>query len=422
MTPPKRKKTIPRRTKTPRLPSSIPIKKKMSQTPSPISPPPLDESILVETDEPPLTFHAFGIPSDIIRSLDEHGYTIPTPIQHETIPLIQDGKDVLGQAKTGTGKTAAFGIPILQHVDPTIKSPQALIVVPTRELALQVKHEIQKIGKHTPAHVVAVFGGANMNAQITELKRGAHIVVGTPGRIMDFLRQKVLNLSRLRVVVLDEADKMLDMGFVDDIETILSYAPKERQTLLFSATMPSGIKKLARKHMRDFLEVNLSQDTLTVENIIQYFVNVDPKQRVSTLLGLVHQFDVTRGIIFCSTKRTVDWLAHQLERRRFPVAKIHGDMTQAQRERNLRDFKEGKFPLLLATNVASRGIHVEDISHVINFDFPEEYETYIHRIGRTARQGRKGIAVTFVTNMAQQQQLKELELLMNAKVHEIRAK
>ncbi len=368
------------------------------------------------------TFADFGLPPLILQSLSENGFEHPTPIQAHTIPLIQQNKDVLGQAKTGTGKTAAFGIPILAKIHTSGKDPHAIIVVPTRELALQVRDEIENLGKHLNIHIVAVFGGASLNVQANQLRNGAHIVVGTPGRIQDFLRQGILRLNHVQTAVLDEADKMLDMGFKEDIEVILGATPPNRQTLLFSATMPQSIKQLAKTHMKNPVEVNLSADTLTVEGVTQYYLSVDPKQRVTMLLGLVHHFHVTRGIVFCSTKRTVDWLEEQLYKRGLRVAKLHGDMPQNKRQYSLQEFQAGKFPLLLATNVAARGIHIEDISHVINFDFPDEYETYVHRIGRTARQGKKGISITFVTSVSQVQHLRELEQLMNAKIHELKVK
>ncbi len=368
-----------------------------------------------------LRFSDMGLSPSIIKGLHEAGYIHPTPIQAETIPLILEKKNVLGQAKTGTGKTAAFGIPIFMHVQQGHPGPQSIIVVPTRELALQVRDELENIGTHNNARVVAIFGGASMSGQASALRDSPPIVVGTPGRLMDFMRQGLLDLRHIKIAVLDEADKMLDMGFKDDIETIFSHLPAQRQILLFSATMPPEIKKLATKYLREYAEINLSEDTLTVEGVTQYYLSVDPRERVTMLLGLIQHFNVQKGIVFCSTKRTVDWLERQLERQRISVGKIHGDMSQGQRQHNLHAFEQGKYSLLLATNIAARGIHIEDISHVINFDFPEENETYIHRIGRTARQGKKGVSITFVTNMAQIRQLQDLESMMNAKIHELKA-
>ena len=369
-----------------------------------------------------MRFSDMNLPPAVQQGLRELNYIYPTPIQAETIPHILSGRNVLGQAKTGTGKTAAFGIPLFTHVNATIRKPQALIVVPTRELALQVRDELENIGKHTHTRVLAVFGGASMNMQAEGLHTGPGIIVGTPGRLMDFMRRGTLDLSHVRFAVLDEADKMLDMGFKDDIETIFSQLPYERQALLFSATMPPEIKSLAKKYLHDYKEINLSEDTLTVEGITQYYLNVDPRERVTMLLGLIQHFNITKGIVFCSTKRTVDWLARQLHHNGIRVGEIHGDLSQVQRQRNLADFEEGKYSLLLATNIAARGIHIEDITHVINFDFPEENETYVHRIGRTARKGKKGVSITFVTTMGQIRQLKDLEAVMNAKVHELKAK
>ena len=369
-----------------------------------------------------MRFADMRLPPLIMQGLNELNYIRPTPIQAETIPIILTGKNVLGQAKTGTGKTAAFGIPIFMHIDVNVRAPQALIVVPTRELAMQVRDELENIGKYAHLRVLAVFGGASMNMQADALHAGPAIIVGTPGRLMDFMRRGVLDLSRVKMAVLDEADKMLDMGFKEDIEIIFSQLPVERQILLFSATMPPAIKSLAKKYLHEYTEINLSEDTLTVEGVTQYYLNVDSRERVTMLLGLIQHFHITKGIVFCSTKRTVDWLARQLHHNGISAGELHGDLSQVQRQRNLGDFEEGKYSLLLATNIAARGIHIEDITHVINFDFPEENETYVHRIGRTARQGKKGVAITFVTNMGQIRQLQDLEAVMNAKVHELKAK
>jgi ATP-dependent RNA helicase DeaD len=375
-----------------------------------------------ESHESGMRFSDMKLPPFILQGLNELNYIHPTPIQAETVPIILSGKNVLGQAKTGTGKTAAFGIPIFMHVRSDVRAPQALIVVPTRELALQVRDELENIGKYAHVRVLAVFGGASMNMQAEALHAGPGIIVGTPGRLMDFMRRGTLNLTHVKMAVLDEADKMLDMGFKDDIEMIFSQLPAERQILLFSATMPPEIKSLAKKYLREYREINLSEDTLTVEGITQYYLNVDPRERVTMLLGLIQHFTITKGIVFCSTKRTVDWLARQLHHNGISAGEIHGDLSQVQRQRNLADFEEGKYSLLLATNIAARGIHIEDITHVINFDFPEENETYVHRIGRTARHGKKGVSITFVTNMGQIRQLQDLEAVMNAKVHELKAK
>ncbi|MEK6970197.1 MAG: DEAD/DEAH box helicase [archaeon] len=408
---PKEAKAIEKKT-TPQG-SDAPIVRTEDATP-PHSPP-LEE-------EKGTRFTTFHLRPDIQHGLAENGFVYATPIQAHSIPIILAGKDMLGQAKTGTGKTGAFGIPILQRLSPSPQGVEALIIVPTRELALQVRDEIENMGKHTHARIAAVFGGASMNAQASALKGGASIVVGTPGRMMDFMRQGVLRFGMLQTVVLDEADKMLDMGFKEDIETILSQLPKGRQTLLFSATMPGTIRQLAQKYLKDPVEVNLSEDTLTVEGITQYYLNVDPKERIRMLAGLVKHFGVTKGMVFCQTKRTVDWLEHKLQRYGITAAKIHGYLHQAKRQHYLQAFEEGQYPLLIATNVAARGIHIEDISHVINFDFPDEYETYIHRIGRTARLGKKGVAITFITNVSDHQRIRELEMLMNAKIHELKAK
>ena len=367
-------------------------------------------------------FGAFDIPESIVETLTEMKFLTPTPIQASAIPKILEGKDLLGQAKTGTGKTAAFGIPILTKLDKRIKTPQALIIIPTRELALQVSTELKQIGKKENIHVVTVYGGASMSAQEQALRKGAHIIVGTPGRLMDFMRQKVITFPKLKMVVLDEADKMLDMGFREDIKTVFAQTPKQKQVLMFSATMPKAIKELAKEHMKNYELLNLSADTLTVEGITQYFLSAHPNQRVLLLLGLMKHFKIEKGLVFCETKRTVDWLSRQFQNHHIQVATIHGDLSQHKRQQNLREFKQGKFPLLLATNVAARGIHIENISHVINFDMPEELETYVHRIGRTARKGETGISITFITTLKERQQIKLLETVTNSKIFEIKTR
>ncbi len=428
-TPLKRAKTRSPATKKTPVPVSTPrVPAPTIHAPAPVATPPHHSpSPVASTPRPTSSSHAkrfadMHLPAAVMKGLDELGYVQPTPIQEKTIPLILSGKNVLGQAKTGTGKTAAFGIPIFMHVQPELKKPQAIVVVPTRELALQVRDELENIGKYTHTRITALFGGASMNTQAAALHAGPGIIVGTPGRMMDFMRRGTLDLSHVNMAVLDEADKMLDMGFKDDIETIFAQLPHEKQALLFSATMPPEIKSLAKKYLREYDEINLSEDTLTVEGVTQYYLNVDPRERVHMLLGLIQHFHITRGIIFCSTKKTVDWLSRQLYQYGVRAAAIHGDLSQVQRQRSLAEFDEGKYSLLLATNIAARGIHIENITHVINFDFPEENETYVHRIGRTARKGMKGVAITYVTNKGQNRPLQDLEAVMNAKEHELRVK
>lgn len=365
------------------------------------------------------SFDEFGFKKSVLQGISEAGFVEPTDIQVETIPLVLQGEDLVGQAKTGTGKTAAFGLPLLQLIAPHETKIKALIVVPVRELAQQVTKEIQLLGKHCGVRAVCVYGGQSINVQADELRKKPAIVAGTPGRIMDLFERRILDLSNVETVILDEADKMFEMGFREDIERILSFLPSPRQTLLFSATMNPEIKQLAKRHMTNPLEINLSQDTLTVEGVKQFYMMVDPRKRVSALVEILQTQQVSKGVVFCQTKRTVDWLSRELYKRRIPSVAMHGDFSQAQREKMLDLFKRGKSHLLIATNVAARGLHIEGISHVINFELPQEDETYIHRIGRTARQGEKGVAITFLTNVMELEHLQRIQRIANTMVEEI---
>ncbi|MFH0714352.1 MAG: DEAD/DEAH box helicase [Candidatus Diapherotrites archaeon] len=366
-----------------------------------------------------MPFSKLGLSAELSKHVLAQGFVLPSDVQEKVIPLILQGKDVIGQAKTGTGKTAAFGLPLLQLVDEKEKFAQALVVVPTRELCQQVQVEIERFSHYKHVRVVSVYGGASLNVQVSQLRRGCQIVVGTPGRLMDLMRRGELRLDKTKWVVLDEADKMLDMGFIDDIQWILQQVPRERQTMLFSATMSTDIKDLAQQYMNHPVEVNLSTDTLTVEGVSQYFVSVDLKMRVSLLAHLIRANKVQKGIVFCETKRTVEWLQNQLNREGIHAEALHGNFSQKQRDQTLKHFAEGKIPVLIATNLASRGLHLEDVSHIFNFDFPQELETYVHRIGRTARQGKKGIAVTFVTNVLERRDIRRWEDMLKTEMKEI---
>lgn len=364
-------------------------------------------------------FDEFKFNKNVIQGIKEAGFSEPTDIQVETIPLAMEGKDIVGQAKTGTGKTAAFVLPLLQKMEPNEKNITALIVVPVRELSQQVAREIQLLGKHVGARAVCVYGGASINMQIDEIRRRPQIIVGTPGRLIDLYERRMLDFTHVSTVILDEADKMFEMGFREDVERILSFLPPKRQTLLFSATMSREIKDMARRFMQTPTEINLSEDTLTVEGIKQYYIMVEQRQRVSTMVQLLTSQRVPKGVIFCRTKRTVDWLSRELQKRRVQSVAMHGDFSQAQRERSLAMFKNGKINLLIATNVAARGLHIEGITHVFNFELPEEDETYIHRIGRTARKGEKGVAITFLTNVAELERIQRIERIANTRIEEI---
>jgi ATP-dependent RNA helicase DeaD len=325
------------------------------------------------------------------------GFERPTEIQSRVIPLLLDSRDVVGQAQTGTGKTAAFGIPLIEGIDETLPVTQALVLAPTRELAIQIGEELRKIGRYIEGLTVAtIYGGAGYARQFEDLKAGAHVVVGTPGRVLDHLGRGTLRLDQVDYLVLDEADRMLDMGFLPDVERILRRTPRERQTALFSATVPTVIRILSRRYMHDPATVQVRPQQLTVDEVEQVYYEVAERDKVDGLLSLIEQDPPERAMIFRQMKVGVDRLVVALKRRGLPVAAIHGDMTQRVREHVLRDFREGKLTYLVATDVAARGLDIPEVSHVFNFDIPEDSEAYVHRIGRTARAGRSGRAITFV--------------------------
>ena len=326
------------------------------------------------------------------------GYQNPTPVQEQCIPVMTAGVDVVAQALTGTGKTAAFGIPLVDRVDTEIKSVQALVLTPTRELAVQVRDELHRLGQFKNVHVVVCYGGQAINTQITALKAGAHIVVGTPGRVLDHLRRRTLILSEARAVVLDEADQMLDIGFLPDIERILRQTPRERQTALFSATMHAAVRGIVHRHLREPSWILIGNEIQTAPNVQQVYYEVWDRDKVRGLAGLLRQ-DLNGGkaLLFLRTQSGVDHLVRSLQRHDIAVAGIHGGMTQPQRSGVMRSFKEGKLKVLAATNVAARGLDIPEVSHVVNYDMPQNMEEYVHRIGRTARMEADGIAITFVT-------------------------
>jgi ATP-dependent RNA helicase DeaD len=344
--------------------------------------------------------HRFGdieIPVTIARALERMGFTTPTEVQARAIPPLREGKDVIGQAQTGTGKTAAFGIPMIEKIDPAQGHVQALVLTPTRELCVQVTDELNRIGQFRNVRAVPIYGGSSMERQITGLKRGAQIVVGTPGRVLDLIRRRELHLDRVHTVILDEADRMLDMGFIVDVETILSRCPRQRQTALFSATMPYAILRICDRFMRrDATQVRVQPDMRTVETVRQLVYFVAEQDKVAALLELSSQFGLDRLLVFRHTQIGVDRLAATLKRRGKRVAALHGGLSQRERDRTLADFKAGKLQFLVATNVASRGLDITDLPYVLNYDIPEDAETYVHRIGRTGRAGKEGTAITFV--------------------------
>lgn len=340
-----------------------------------------------------------GLSETMLQSLLEADYLEPTPVQAGLIPLALEGADLMGQARTGTGKTAAFAVPILEQLQPQKKGapPQALVLAPTRELAVQVRDECSKLAAGRRALVVAVYGGKPIRRQIEQLRRGAEIVVGTPGRVLDLMDRTALVLGELRFVVLDEADRMLDIGFRPDIEKILRRCPQSRQTLLLSATIPPPVMRLAQRYMRDPQMLDFSPKDLAVETIEQFYFTVDPERKFDLLVALLRREDPTQAIIFCRTKRGTDRVHRRLARKIKSVDTIHGDLPQRSRDRVMRQFREGKICCLVATDVVGRGIDVTRISHIINYDVPQFCDDYIHRVGRTGRMGREGVAYTFVT-------------------------
>lgn len=320
----------------------------------------------------------------------------PTPVQQKAIPVLQSGRDLLAQAQTGTGKTAAFAIPILERVAPGAKRPQAIVVVPTRELAVQVTREFAELGKHREAHEVAIYGGVSYTPQDRALRRGVGVVVGTPGRVLDHIERGTLDLSGIETVILDEADRLLDMGFAPDVRKLLRKMPGRRQTALFSATLPWEVRDLAKRFTRDALSISIDPERQTTDTVEQVFVEVLEDDKLAALEELLGRAEFDQVLVFRHTKRGVDDLVARLLRRGRKVAALHGDLSQKERERTLEAFRGGDVPIVVATNVAARGLHIEDISHVINYDLPEDAETFTHRIGRTGRMGSSGVAVTFV--------------------------
>jgi ATP-dependent RNA helicase DeaD len=342
-------------------------------------------------------FEDLGISPATLKSLKNMGFEEATPIQAETIPMSLQNKDLIGQAQTGTGKTAAFGIPLIDKIKIEKNHIQGIIIAPTRELAVQVSEELYKIGSGKRVGVLAIYGGQDINRQIRALKKGPHIIVGTPGRLLDHINRKTLRLDNVHTVILDEADEMLNMGFIEDIESILAKIPEERQTLLFSATMPGPIQKIAERFMKNPEVIRVKAREMTVPAIEQFYVEVQEKNKFDVMTRLLDIQSPELAIVFGRTKRRVDELAEALNLRGYTAEGIHGDLSQAKRMSVLRKFKEGSIDLLVATDVAARGLDISGVTHVYNFDIPQDPESYVHRIGRTGRAGKTGIAMTFVT-------------------------
>ena len=363
-----------------------------------------------------LRFEEFEIYERILRAVEDMGFEEASPIQAQAIPELLAGKDVIGQAQTGTGKTAAYSIPLLMSIKPEIKKPQAVVLCPTRELAIQVADEIRKLAKYmSDIKVLPVYGGQEIVKQIKSLKNGVQIIVGTPGRVMDHMRRKTVKFDEVKMVVLDEADEMLDMGFREDMETILSGTPDERQTVMFSATMPKPILDIAGRFQNDPYMIKVVRKELTVENIEQFYYEVRPKNKPELLCRLIDIYNPKLSVVFCNTKRQVDELISELKGRGYFADGIHGDMKQQQRDRVMSDFRSGKTEILIATDVAARGIDVDDVDVVFNYDLPQDEEYYVHRIGRTGRAGREGVALSFVSGK-EAYKLKEIERYCKTKI------
>ncbi|MEE3457694.1 MAG: DEAD/DEAH box helicase, partial [Lachnospiraceae bacterium] len=342
-------------------------------------------------------FAALGLDERILRAISDMGFDAPSPIQEQAIPTEKAGRDVIGQAQTGTGKTAAFGLPLLEKIDPAVKKLQAVILCPTRELAIQVSDELHRYAKYLHGvRILPVYGGQDIVKQIRGLKDGTQVMVGTPGRVMDHMRRGTVKFDHVHTAVLDEADEMLDMGFIDDMNTILSELPEERQTVMFSATMPREIVDLANRFLNDPAIVRVAKKELTVPEITQYYYDVRPNRKTEVLCRLLDLYEPKLSVVFCNTKRKVDELVDELKSRGYYAEGLHGDLSQAQRDRVMGSFRKHLTEILVATDVVARGIDVEDIDAVFNYDIPQDDEYYVHRIGRTGRAGKSGTAYSLV--------------------------
>jgi ATP-dependent RNA helicase DeaD len=353
-------------------------------------------------------FETLKIKQDIIQNIRFLGFEEMTPIQDMALPHALNGKDIIGQAKTGTGKTFAFAIPIVEKVRAQDKYVQAIVLTPTRELAIQVSKEFEKL-TGSGVHVALSYGGASMSTQVDHLRRGAHVVVGTPGRVIDHIKRGNLRLDRVETLVLDEADRMLDMGFIDDVQWIIEKTPKQRQTMLFSATMPEEIRRLASRYMHspEFISASSDNDEMTVALTRQFYVQVEQNRKMDAFFKILSEEKPVKALVFCKTKRWVETLYNIMLKRRYSVDRIHGDLTQPARKRAVDKLKNGNIGYLICTDVVARGIDIQDISHVFNYDLPTEPLTYVHRIGRTGRAGRDGTSVTFISHA----QVRDLQLI-----------
>ncbi len=367
------------------------------------------------------SFAQFPLQSKILQAIDELGYETPSAIQKQTIPILLEGKDLVGQAQTGTGKTAAFSLPMLEQINPKSKKVQALILTPTRELAIQVAEAVHSYAKHLgKVKILPVYGGQSISQQIRHLKKGVQIVVGTPGRVMDHLRRETTDISDLKMMILDEADEMLRMGFIEDVEWILSHTPETRQTALFSATMPKQIRRIAEKYLTNPVDIHIKQKTLTVPAIEQYFINLSARNKTDALTKLLEIWSTPDEaiLIFLRTKLDTERLTNKLQARGYAAETLNGDMNQTQRENVIKRLKSKRIEIVVATDVAARGLDVEHITTVINYDMPSDTESYVHRIGRTGRAGRKGKTVLFVTQR-QRRMMRDIEHYTKQKIEKL---
>lgn len=361
-------------------------------------------------------FEKLGLSQDVLKAIESLGFFKPSPIQEKAIPVMLEGHDMIGQAQTGTGKTLAFGSVLLSKITKTKDKPQAIVISPTRELAVQIYEELKRLSKYNQRKLTCVYGGSEIEKQIKTIKKGVDIIIGTPGRIMDLMRRRILNLAQIEYVVLDEADEMLNMGFVEDIEMILGKIENDHQTMLFSATMPREIKKIAKNYMKDdYQHVEIKQKTKTADTVKQYYFEIKPKDRFEVLCRLIDSTNVTTGMIFCRTKRSVDEITEQMQKVGYSVEAMHGDLNQNHRMNTLRKLKAGTIRFLVATDVAARGIDVENVSHVINYELPQDIESYVHRIGRTGRANRKGLAYSIIT-AKERSFLKQIERAVHCQI------
>jgi ATP-dependent RNA helicase DeaD len=373
-----------------------------------------------ETTE--ITFAQFNLSGEIMKAVNDIGYETPSPIQLKTIPLLLEGKDIIGQAQTGTGKTAAFALPALQNIDLKSTAVQILVLTPTRELAIQVAEAFHSYAKHLGrVRVLPIYGGQSIGQQIRHLKTGVQVIVGTPGRVMDHMRRETIDISDLKMMILDEADEMLRMGFIEDVEWILSHTPETRQTALFSATMPREVRRIAEKHLQNAVNIEIERKTMTVPTIQQFYINVAERQKTDALTRILETESAPGEavLIFHRTKIGAADLADKLQARGYAAEAMHGDMSQAQREATIKRLKNGKVEIVVATDVAARGLDVERITSVINYDMPSDTESYVHRIGRTGRAGRAGRTILFVTPR-QQRMMRDIEKYTKQKIEPIK--